>query len=102
MYYCLRCPPLSLIIFARHSLLFHQFSSPLLSVCHISWVELACILSVWCGTANRLKVCAYSRLHQSSSGQCPDAGGLPTSIFQSVDLFVQTLYFLLLSRDSVN
>ena len=101
MYYCLRCPSPSFIIFAHHSLFFHHFLSPLLSVCHVFWVKVTCILSVWRGTANRLTVCAYSH-HQSSSWYCPDAGGLRPYLFQRVYLFVQTLYFLLLSRDSVN
>ena len=101
MYYCLSCPPKSLIVFARHSLLVRQFSSPLLSVCHLHWFEVTCILSMWRGTANHITVCAYSP-HQYSYFQFTDVGGLRPYIFQSVYLFLHTIYLLLLSRDSVN
>ena len=103
MYCCLSCTPPSFIIFAHHYLIVHQFSRPILLVCHLSQVEVTCIISVWRGTANRLTVCAYSRTQQSFSGQCPDAGGLRPSIFKALIYpyirFISCCYRVTVSTD---
>ena len=39
MYYCLRCPPPSLIVLACHTFFIHEFSCPVFYICHFTCVK---------------------------------------------------------------
>ena len=100
MYYCIRCPPLSFVFIACHSLLVHQFTSPLPSICHPLLVKVTGIIFVWGCTSNLSAVWAHVS-RQTTSCSCTNAGGLSPFLIHGVDLFVQTLNLFFYIRHCV-
>ena len=92
MYYCFRCPLPSFVVIACHSLLVHQFASPISSIYHPLWVKVTGIIFLWGCMSNRCAVWAHIS-HHTTSCRRVYAGGLIPFLFHSIDIFVQTLNF---------
>ena len=101
MYYCFFCPPPSIVFLACHSLLIHQFASPLPTVRHILRIEVKGIIFVRIQTSNHSAVWVHVSRHANFFRRYI-AGGRSLFLFQSVDLFVQTLDLLYLRYHCVD
>ena len=81
MYYCFCCPPPSFIVLEFYSLLLHESSCPIFSVCHFMRAKVTPVSPVRIRTANRFTMFANIIV---SPWQCRPAGGGYSLLFKAL------------------